>query len=68
MKIGQLNKLLDIGWDLLSELPESEMKRIKPEYIAKYRKKCLQRRRCLERWKKGRESKVIKEDVFNFEY
>src|SRR5215218_7006857 len=28
---------LDIGWELLSNLPESEMKRIKSEYITKYR-------------------------------
>lgn len=30
---------LDIGWELLSNLPESEMKRIKSEYITKYRKR-----------------------------
>ncbi len=29
---------LDIGWELLSNLPESEMKRIKSEFIIKYRK------------------------------
>ncbi len=29
---------LDIGWAILSELPESELKRIKPEFIQKYRK------------------------------
>jgi len=34
-----IEQTLDIGWDLLSDLPESEMKRIKPEFIAKYRKK-----------------------------
>ncbi len=27
---------LDLGWDLLSILPKSELKRIKPEYIEKY--------------------------------
>ena len=27
---------LDLGWDLLSILPASELKRIKPEYIEKY--------------------------------
>ncbi len=37
MKIGQLKQTLNIGWDLLSEIPESELKRIKPEFIAKYR-------------------------------
>lgn len=30
---------LDIGWELLSLLPESELTRIKKEYIAKYYKK-----------------------------
>jgi V/A-type H+-transporting ATPase subunit B len=30
---------LDIGWELLSNLPESEMKRIKSEYITKYRRR-----------------------------
>ncbi len=30
---------LDLGWDILSDLPESELKRIKPEFIAKYRVK-----------------------------
>jgi V/A-type H+-transporting ATPase subunit B len=34
-----IEQTLDIGWDLLSDLPESEMKRIKSEFIAKYRKK-----------------------------
>jgi V/A-type H+-transporting ATPase subunit B len=29
---------LGIGWDLLSELPESELNRVKQEYIAKYYK------------------------------
>ena len=27
---------LDLGWELLSILPEGELKRIKPEYIEKY--------------------------------
>ena len=34
-----IEQTLDIGWELLSELAESEMKRIKSEFIAKYRKK-----------------------------
>ena len=33
-----IEQTLDIGWDLISELPESEMKRIKPEFIAKYKR------------------------------
>jgi V/A-type H+-transporting ATPase subunit B len=33
-----IDESLAIGWDILSELPESELKRIKPEFIAKYRK------------------------------
>src|SRR5918992_631152 len=36
-----IEQTLDIGWDLLSELPESEMNRIKAEYITKYRKKVI---------------------------
>jgi len=32
----EIEKTLDIGWDLLSGLSESEMTRIKPEFIAKY--------------------------------
>ena len=32
-----IEQTLNIGWELLSELPESEIKRIKPEFIAKYR-------------------------------
>jgi V/A-type H+-transporting ATPase subunit B len=36
-----IEQTLGIGWELLSDLPESEMKRIKPEFIAKYRKKSL---------------------------
>lgn len=34
-----IEETLDTGWELLSELSESEMKRIKPEFIAKYGKK-----------------------------
>ncbi|MCI4320626.1 MAG: V-type ATP synthase subunit B, partial [Thermoplasmata archaeon] len=30
---------LAIAWDILSELPESELKRLKPEFIAKYKTK-----------------------------
>lgn len=37
-----IEQTLGIGWELLSDLPESEMKRIKPEFIAKYRKKSLE--------------------------
>ncbi|HEV2519878.1 MAG TPA: V-type ATP synthase subunit B [Thermoplasmata archaeon] len=32
-----IDESLAIGWDILSELPESELKRIKPEFIQKYR-------------------------------
>jgi V/A-type H+-transporting ATPase subunit B len=32
-----IEQTLNIGWDLLSEIPDSELKRIKPEFIAKYR-------------------------------
>jgi len=39
MKIGLLKIHSTIGWDLLSELSESEMKRIKPEFIEKYGRK-----------------------------
>ena len=31
-----IEKTLDIGWELLSDLSESEMTRIKPEFIARY--------------------------------
>ena len=31
-----IEETLTIGWDLLSILPERELKRIKPEYIEKY--------------------------------
>lgn len=34
-----IEQTLNIGWELLSDIPDSEMKRIKPEFIAKYRKK-----------------------------
>ncbi len=34
-----IDETLDIGWKILSDLPDSELKRIKPEFIAKYRKK-----------------------------
>ena len=31
-----IEETLDLGWKLLSILPRSEMKRIKPEFIEKY--------------------------------
>ena len=31
-----IEETLTIGWELLSILPERELKRIKPEFIAKY--------------------------------
>jgi V/A-type H+-transporting ATPase subunit B len=34
-----IEETLNIGWDLLSELSESDMKRIKPEFIEKYGRK-----------------------------
>ena len=34
-----IEQTLDLGWELLSILPRSELKRIKPEYIDKYLKK-----------------------------
>ena len=34
----EIEKTLDIGWELLSGLSESEMTRIKPDFIAKYAK------------------------------
>ncbi len=37
-----IEQTLDIGWELLSGLSESEMNRIKPEFIAKYAKKTTQ--------------------------
>ena len=36
---SSIEQTLDIGWELLSGLNESEMNRIKPEFIAKYAKK-----------------------------
>jgi V/A-type H+-transporting ATPase subunit B len=32
-----IDQSLSIGWDILSDLPDSELKRIKPEFIAKFR-------------------------------
>lgn len=34
-----IEQTLDIGWEALDELSESEIKRIRPEFIAKYRKR-----------------------------
>jgi V/A-type H+-transporting ATPase subunit B len=34
-----IEQTLDIGWEVLDELSESEIKRIRPEFITKYRKK-----------------------------
>jgi V/A-type H+-transporting ATPase subunit B len=34
-----IEKTLEIGWDLLSILPEEELKRVKRDHIAKYMKK-----------------------------
>ena len=31
-----IEETLNIGWELLSILPETELKRIKPEFIEKY--------------------------------
>ena len=31
-----IQETLDLGWEPLSILPKSELKRIKPEYIEKY--------------------------------
>src|SRR5215211_2197182 len=44
-----IEQTLDIGWDLLSQLPESELKRIKAEYITKYRKKVITEEEMVER-------------------
>lgn len=33
-----IEETLDLGWELLSILPKSEMKRIKPEFVEKYSK------------------------------
>jgi len=32
-----IDQSLAIAWDILSDLPDSELKRIKPEFIQKYR-------------------------------
>ncbi|TSA17663.1 MAG: V-type ATP synthase subunit B [Nitrosopumilales archaeon] len=37
-----IEQTLDIGWELLSNLSDSEMNRIKPEFIAKYGKRTTQ--------------------------
>jgi V/A-type H+-transporting ATPase subunit B len=34
-----IEQTLEIGWEVLAELPDSELKKIRPEYIQKYRKK-----------------------------
>ena len=31
-----IEETLDLGWELLSILPKSELKRIKPQFIEKY--------------------------------
>ena len=31
-----IEETLNLGWELLSILPETELKRIKPEFIEKY--------------------------------
>ncbi len=31
-----IQETLDLGWELLSILPKSELKRVKPEFIEKY--------------------------------
>ena len=33
-----IEKTMDIGWDILSTLPEREMKRVKRDFIEKYGK------------------------------
>lgn len=33
-----IEQTLDIGWEVISELPDSELKRIRPEFIERYRK------------------------------
>ena len=35
----EIHQSLDLGWELLSGLPETELKRIKKDYIAKYGKR-----------------------------
>lgn len=34
-----IEQTLDLGWELLADLPEEELKRVRPEYIEKYFKK-----------------------------
>ncbi|MFH1779776.1 MAG: V-type ATP synthase subunit B [Candidatus Micrarchaeota archaeon] len=34
-----IEESLDLGWDLLSTLPETELKRVKPEHLEKYGRK-----------------------------
>ena len=34
-----IEQTLDIGWELLADLTDSELNRIKPEFIEKYRKR-----------------------------
>ena len=34
-----IEQTLDLGWELAAELPEAEMKRVKPEHLEKYGKK-----------------------------
>lgn len=34
-----LGQTLDLGWDLIAELPEDELKRVEPEHIEKYHPK-----------------------------
>ena len=34
-----IEQTLDIGWELLGELADFELNRIKPEFIEKYRKR-----------------------------
>lgn len=34
-----IDQSLDLGWKILGELPDSELKRLRPEFIAKYRPK-----------------------------
>lgn len=35
----EIDQTLDLGWELLSAIPEAELKRVKTEYIEKYGKK-----------------------------
>lgn len=34
-----IEKTLDVGWDLMAMLPETELKRVRPEFIKKYMKR-----------------------------